>query len=120
MSERVGIHYHDRCFDGASSAAVFTRFYRECINPQVEFFYHGLTHRPAAHFDDVPFDGDANVIVDFKYAPSSRLTWWFDYSQSAFLTLEDEAHFQAYTGERLCTWQPCRDCVLLGGAEDCR
>ena len=41
------------------------------------------------------FDGDENAIVDFKYSPSEKLTWWFDHHQSAFLTPEDEAHFRA-------------------------
>jgi hypothetical protein len=43
------------------------------------------------------FDGDENAIVDFKYAASERLTWWFDHHESAFLTPEDEAHFRADT-----------------------
>lgn len=43
------------------------------------------------------FDGDENAIVDFKYSPSEKLTWWFDHHQSAFLTPEDEAHFRADT-----------------------
>jgi len=46
-------------------------------------------------FDLNLFDGDENAIVDFKYAPSEKLTWWFDHHQSAFLTPEDEAHFRA-------------------------
>ncbi len=41
------------------------------------------------------FDGDENAIVDFKYAASEKLTWWFDHHQSAFLTPEDQAHFHA-------------------------
>src|SRR5258707_6675834 len=41
------------------------------------------------------FDGDENAIVDFKYSPSEKLTWWFDHHQSAFLTPQDEAHFRA-------------------------
>jgi hypothetical protein len=41
------------------------------------------------------FDGDEIAIVDFKYSPSDKLTWWFDHHQSAFLTPADEAHFQA-------------------------
>jgi hypothetical protein len=46
-------------------------------------------------FDRDMFDGDENAIVDFKYSPSEKLTWWFDHHQSAFLTPEDEAHFRA-------------------------
>lgn len=41
------------------------------------------------------FDGDENAIVDFKYSPADKLTWWFDHHQSAFLTPDDEAHFKA-------------------------
>jgi hypothetical protein len=40
-------------------------------------------------------DGDENAIVDFKYAATEKLTWWFDHHQSAFLTPADEAHFRA-------------------------
>jgi hypothetical protein len=43
------------------------------------------------------FDSDENAIVDFKYAASEKLTWWFDHHESAFLTPEDEAHFRADT-----------------------
>jgi hypothetical protein len=32
--------------------------------------------------------------VDFKYAASEKLTWWFDHHESAFLTPEDEKHFR--------------------------
>jgi len=46
------------------------------------------------------FDSDENAIVDFKYAASEKLTWWFDHHQSAFLTPEDEAHFRADTSGR--------------------
>lgn len=99
MGKRVRICFHDRCFDGTSSAAVFTRFYRECVDTAAEFHYTGLTHRPAGSlFDDGMFDGDVNVIVDFKYSPSPKLTWWFDHHQSAFLTPEDAEHFRRDTG----------------------
>ena len=58
--------------------------------------YGGLLHRPGnLLFDASMFDGDENAIVDFKYSPSEKLTWWFDHHQSAFLTPEDEAHFRA-------------------------
>ena len=52
-------------------------------------------HRPGNLFDEAMFDGDENAIVDFKYSPSKKLTWWFDHHQSAFLTPSDEAHFRA-------------------------
>lgn len=57
--------------------------------------YQGLVHRAGALFDDSAFSGDENVIVDFKYSPSPRVTWWFDHHLSAFLTPEDQVHFEA-------------------------
>jgi hypothetical protein len=91
---RVRVCFHDRCFDGACSAAVFTRFYRESINANAEFLYTGMTHKASQPFEDGLFDGDENAIVDFKYSSSPQLTWWFDHHQSAFLKPEDAEHFR--------------------------
>ena len=93
---KLRVLYHGHCFDGVASAATFTRFYQDRINPGAEVQYAGLFHRPGnLLFDQEMFDGDENAIVDFKYSPSEKLTWWFDHHQSAFLTPEDEAHFRA-------------------------
>ena len=91
---RVRVCFHDKCFDGASSAAIFSRFYRERIDPHAEFLYTGMTHKASAPFEDGIFDGDENAIVDFKYSSSPLLTWWFDHHQSAFLKPEDAEHFK--------------------------
>jgi hypothetical protein len=93
-SLRVRVFYHDKCFDGASSAALFARFYRERIRSDVEFVYSGLLHRAGALFNEKDFDGDENAIVDFKYSSSPAITWWFDHHESAFLSPEDAAHFE--------------------------
>jgi len=89
------ILYHGHCFDGVASAATFTRFYKERIHPEAVVNYSGLLHRPGNLFDAGLLDSDENAIVDFKYAASDKLTWWFDHHESAFLTPEDEAHFRA-------------------------
>jgi len=91
---RVRVFYHDKCFDGASSAALFSRFYRERIRSDGEFIYTGLLHRAGALFDEKDFDGDENAIVDFKYSSSPNITWWFDHHESAFLSPADAAHFE--------------------------
>ncbi len=91
---RIKVFYHDKCFDGASSAALFTRFYRERIRQHAEFEYQGLLHRAGALFNEDDFTGDENAILDFKYSPSPRITWWFDHHQSAFLTPADASHFE--------------------------
>ena len=91
---RVRVFYHDKCFDGASSAALFARFYQERIRSDVDFEFMGLVHRAGALFDVNQFTGDENAIVDFKYSSSPRITWWFDHHQSAFLSPEDAEHFE--------------------------
>ena len=94
------VFYHDKCFDGASSAALFSRFYRERIRSDVDFVYSGLLHRAGALFDEKQFDGDENAIVDFKYSNSPKITWWFDHHESAFLSPEDAAHFERDRSDR--------------------
>lgn len=92
---RVRVFYHDKCFDGACSASLFTRFHRECISSDAAYEFHGLVHRAGALFDESDFTGDENAIVDFKYSASPQITWWFDHHISAFLTPADHEHFLA-------------------------
>jgi len=92
---KLRILYHGNCFDGVSSAAVFSKFYLAKINPNAEIFYTPTMHKAGNAFDREQFDGDENAIVDFKYCADERLNWWFDHHQSAFLTPEDETHFLA-------------------------
>jgi len=99
---RVRVFYHDKCFDGACSASLFTRFHRECITPDAGYEYHGLVHRAGALFDENQFTGDENAIVDFKYSASPRITWWFDHHQSAFLTPQDHANFLLCQRDPVC------------------
>ena len=95
--KKVRVLYHDNCFDGVSSAAVFSRFYKGRVDPGAEIEYEGLTHKAGQHIGDEQFGNDENVIVDFKYSASEKLTWWFDHHESAFLSPQDEAHFRRDT-----------------------
>ena len=71
------------------------RFHRECVKTADKFSFHGLVHRAGALFDEEAFiSSGENAIVDFKYSPSPRITWWFDHHQSAFLTPEDQKKFE--------------------------
>lgn len=97
---RVRVLYHDHCFDGAASAAFFSRFLQGTFHPDAEFCYTGMAHKASQIFEDSLFDGDVNAIVDFKYSSHPKLTWWFDHHQSAFLSPEDEAHFKQDTSGR--------------------
>src|SRR5271154_6814443 len=107
---KVRLCFHDRCFDGAASSAVFYRFFRERIQPHSEFHFTGMTHQARQPFEDGLFDGDENAIVDFKYSSSPLLTWWFDHHQSAFLTPFDAEHFrQDHSGKKFYdpTYKSC-------------
>src|SRR5436190_8980511 len=90
---KLRILYHGNCFDGVSSAAVFTKFYRATVDANAEIAYTPTMHQANNAFDRAQLDGEQNAIVDFKYCPDERLTWWFDHHQSAFLSKEDEQHF---------------------------
>jgi hypothetical protein len=91
---RLRVLYHDHCFDGAASAAFFSRFHEERFAPEAELALTGLAHKASQLFEDSWFDGDVNAIVDFKYSPHPKLTWWFDHHQSAFLSPEDAEHYR--------------------------
>src|SRR5438552_11410074 len=103
---KVRVLYHDNCFDGVSSAAVFSRFYKGHVDPGAVIEYEGLTHKAGQQIGDELFGEGENVIVDFKYSASDRLTWWFDHHESAFLSAEDEGHFRHDSSGKKCpSWR---------------
>jgi hypothetical protein len=113
----VRILYHDHCFDGAASAAYFSRFIEGKFHPDAEFRYTGMAHTPSQYFEDRLFDGDENAIVDFKYSPNPKLTWWFDHHQSAFLSPEDAEHFKRDTSGRKLFNPDFRSCTMFIATE---
>lgn len=109
---RVHVLFHDRCFDGISSAATFTRFYRERIDAEAVFTYRGLSHQPGTSYTpDVFTEAPVHACVDFRYSPDPRLTWWFDHHQSAFEQPEHEAHFRAEASDRKFLDVTARSCT---------
>jgi hypothetical protein len=94
---RLRILHHGSCFDGASSAGVFARFFRACVAQEpVEVMFTPMDHKEAG--PAIPpdlLDGEVNACVDFRYTSDPRLHWWFDHHVSTFQNAEDEAHFRA-------------------------
>jgi hypothetical protein len=86
---------HGHCFDGAASAALFTRLRRE-VEPDAAgapatgggspaFRYKSCGYGPG--MQAIPegwLDGDENAILDFRYTPSKRLSWYFDHHVTGF------------------------------------
>ncbi len=114
---RVRILYHDHCFDGAASAAFFSRFIEDKFHPGADFQFTGMAHQPSQTFEDSLFDGDENAIVDFKYSPNPKLTWWFDHHQSAFLSPEDAEHFKRDTSGKKLFNPDFRSCTMFIATE---
>jgi hypothetical protein len=110
---KVRLCFHDRCFDGTASAALFYRFYRERFKDQADFSFTGMTHRAKHPWENGLFDGDENVIVDFKYSNSPKITWWFDHHQSAFLTPEDAEQFRTHPGKHMFYEPEYKSCTKL-------
>src|SRR6202521_1041611 len=110
---KVRLCFHDRCFDGTASAALFYRFYRERFDQAAEFGFTGMTHRAAQPWEAGLFDGDENVIVDFKYSNSPKVTWWFDHHQSAFLTPADAEQFRKQPGPQMFYEPDYKSCTKL-------
>jgi hypothetical protein len=110
---KVRLCFHDRCFDGTASAALFWRFYRECQDANAEFHFTGMTHKAKHPWEDGLFDGDENVIVDFKYSNSSKVTWWFDHHQSAFLNPADAEYFKRFPGKNMYYEPQYKSCTKL-------
>jgi hypothetical protein len=110
---KVRLCFHDRCFDGTASAALFYRFYRERFNDSADFSFTGMTHRAKHPWENGLFDGDENVIVDFKYSNSPKITWWFDHHQSAFLTPADAEQFRNHPGNHMYYEPEYKSCTKL-------
>ncbi|WP_428261719.1 phosphoesterase [Haliangium sp.] len=89
------IFYHDNCFDGTASAAVFSDFYRKHIVADVDIGYQGVHHINGDPFAELAIDGDDNACLDFRYCDSDKMTWWFDHHVSAFQPPAKRSHFDA-------------------------
>jgi len=93
---KVLIAHHGHCFDGAVSAALFSRFYREVVDASAAFSYKGLVYEPnAAPTAERLREDSVNVIVDFRYTRSPQLEWYFDHHVSAFQEAGSREHFAA-------------------------
>ena len=82
-------------FDGAVRRAVFTKFHRECVGTAESYEYCGLAHSAGRGDERRHFGPGENAIVDFKYSHVAEADVVVRSPQSAFLTPEMRAHFEA-------------------------
>src|ERR1700686_1039809 len=109
---RIRVLYHDHCFDGAASAAFFSRFVEAKFYPGAEFGFTGLAHKASQLFEPSMFDGDENAIVDFKYSIDPPPPWCFDHPESPFLSPEDAEHFRRDTSGQKMYDPSFRSCTM--------
>jgi hypothetical protein len=95
------IFFHDACFDGTTSAALFAAFYRDVVDRGVEVRPIGMIHRDGNPFEGVPLDADDHACVDFRFCADTRMRWWFDHHPTAFQPPELR---EVYEREHLPTW----------------
>lgn len=102
MSSRtVVVATHGHCFDGMTSAALFTRLMRELEGSKLSFVYRACGYGPQqGGVEGDVLTGDINAILDFRYLASPKLDWYFDHHATAFMTPEDRAHFEQEAGNR--------------------
>ncbi|MBX3162544.1 MAG: phosphoesterase [Deltaproteobacteria bacterium] len=101
MARLLKVYFHDACFDGTTSAALFAAFYRQVVDPQVVIEPIGMTHKDGNPFDNVALDADDHACVDFRFCADTRMRWWFDHHPTAFQPASLRAVFER---EHLPTW----------------
>lgn len=109
MRRTLKIFFHDNCFDGTASAAVFSDFYLKHIDAAADIFYQGVQHHDGDPFEGLAVDGDDNACVDFRY--DERMSWWFDHHVSAFQPPHRRAHFEADTSGQKFFDPAARSCT---------
>jgi hypothetical protein len=95
------IFFHDACFDGTTSAALFAAFYRDVIDPASDAHPVGMIHKDGNPFEGVPLDADDHACVDFRFCADPKMRWWFDHHPTAF---QPPALRSVFEREHLPTW----------------
>lgn len=95
------VFFHDACFDGTTSAALFAAFYRDAIDREVDVRPVGMVHKDGDPFEGVPLDADDHACVDFRFCADPRMRWWFDHHPTAF---QPEALREVFERAHLPTW----------------
>ena len=88
--KRYVVAAHGRCFDGLASAIVFTEF-AEQQQTRATFEYVACGY--GSQKREPKWCNEENAVLDYRYFPSDRLTYYFDHHPTAFVSEADQAHF---------------------------
>ena len=93
---KVVVATHGHCFDGLASAVLFTRLLGALDGGKHRCLYRACGYgNSQSRADADMLTGDQNAILDYRFAPSPKVTWFFDHHRTAFVTDEDREVFEA-------------------------
>lgn len=93
---RFVVATHGHCFDGLSSAVVFTRLMKELGSPGATFEYRTCGYGTGqTRAEEKLLVGEENAILDYRFSPSQKLSWYFDHHRTAFGSDADREVFEA-------------------------
>jgi hypothetical protein len=98
---RLKVFFHDACFDGTTSAALFSAFYRDVVERAATVTPVGMVHKDGNPFEGIPLDADDHACVDFRFCADPKMRWWFDHHPTAFQPPTLRTVFER---EHLDTW----------------
>jgi hypothetical protein len=111
---------HGHCFDGLASAVLFTRLAERLGRKNGDDSPFEASYRACGYgngqprADDRLLVGEQNAILDYRYHPSEKLTWYFDHHRTAFASAEDRTDFDAKkTNGRFFFDDTCSSCTKL-------
>jgi hypothetical protein len=89
---------HGHCFDGLTSAVLFTRLMRQLGHPTAHCEYRAVGYGPGVPERTAElFTGKLNALLDYRFNPASSLDWYFDHHRTAFTSDSERAVFDART-----------------------
>jgi hypothetical protein len=95
---RFVVATHGHCFDGLSSAVVFTRLQKELGAQGASFEYRTCGYGAGqARAEEKLLTGDRNAILDYRFCASEKLSWYFDHHRTAFGSEQDREYFESRT-----------------------
>jgi hypothetical protein len=101
VAKVLKIYFHDACFDGTTSAALFAAFYRAHEARDADVRPVGMVHKDGDPFDGIPLDADDHACVDFRFCADPKMRWWFDHHPTAF---QPESLREVFEREHQSTW----------------
>jgi hypothetical protein len=114
---KVLVASHGHCFDGLCSATLFTKLLRQVEGRPVAFQYRAAGYGIGQYVPrENTLDCDVNAILDYRYTPSQRVTWYFDHHRTAFESAQAQAFFEAKRAEAKSRYHfdaSCTSCTKL-------